>query len=220
VAARHDASRPDGSAPLDPHVRDPDSERLRHGRRRRGAATSAAGWGAPSRRQRAHGTVVRHASPTRCAAWGISGDRRDRASSAAIRGARSGADLVTPHAVWNRRVHGLPMRNTADRAPAHDRTVGAIRDAAIADAHGGGLTCCALLDEKTRSRGSYIGTGAPRCCASQIAVCPRLGEIAMCEALACDFCLAWTSSSCSSRRLIEIARRRTSHHAGAALKGP
>lgn len=27
-----------------------------------------------------------------------------------------------------------------------------------------------------------------------------LGEIAMCEALACDFCLAWTSSSCSSRR--------------------
>jgi hypothetical protein len=79
------------------------------------------------------------------------------------------------------------MRNTVDRAPAHDRTVGAIIAAAIADAHGGGLTCSALLDEKTRSRGSYIGTDAPRCCTSQIAVCPLLGEIAMCEALACDF---------------------------------
>jgi hypothetical protein len=60
-----------------------------------------------------------------------------------------------------------------DRAPAHDRTVGSIRAATIANAHDSSLTCSVLLDEKTRSRGSYIGTDPPRCCTSQIAVCRR-----------------------------------------------
>jgi hypothetical protein len=41
------------------------------------------------------------------------------------------------------------MRNTVDRAPAHDRSVGASSVAAIRIARRFVLTCSALLDEKT-----------------------------------------------------------------------
>jgi hypothetical protein len=43
VAARPDASRLDDRRSLDDNVRDPDSERFRHGRRRRGVSATSAG---------------------------------------------------------------------------------------------------------------------------------------------------------------------------------
>ena len=176
----------------------------------RDTVASAAGSGRPW-----------HSGPPRIAhpgARSVEVDLRDRrARSAPPRAARdpardpaaSGA-THTPvtdeehHRIARPRTTARPLRSAPQQTPTHT----------AASSH------AAQCSTRKRDRGSYIGRDARRCCTSQIAVCQALGEIAMCEALACDFCLSWTSSSCSSQRLIEIARRRTSHPPGAAPKGP